>query len=228
MRKEEVIDYEKDPVFLHMLLDELPAIIFATVYLKPGDLRSLVTVWSNLYTQKFVGLTRDEIKEMGFCFFENTFHPADLEIFNEIAEVGTSGQLNHVFTSIHRIKPISGNEFVWLYGHSVILNRYENGFPKLFLTISFEINSYMNTKNQLTEALKVIGRLQHEMQFKTLTKREKEVLGSISRGLTNKQISTQLFISESTVKTHRNNILKKLHIKNSAALSAFAAKCGIN
>jgi len=228
MKKEEAIDYEKDPVFLQMLLDELPAIIYVTVYLKAGDLRSLVTVWSSLYTQKFIGLSRGEIKKMGYSFFENTFHPADLEIFNEILEIAKSGQSKSVFTSIHRIKPITSNDYVWLYGHSVVLDQFENGLPKSSLNISFEINSYMNTKNQLTEALKVIGRLQHEFQYKTLTKREKEVMSFISRGMTNKEISTRLFISESTVKTHRNNILKKLRIKNSAALSAFAGECGIN
>jgi len=86
----------------------------------------------------------------------------------------------------------------------------------------------MHTKNQLTEALKEIGRLQHDLQCRSLTKREREVLCCISRGLTNKQISAKLFISESTAKTHRNNIIKKLKIKNSAALAALAGECGMN
>ena len=228
MTKDKVINYRNDPVFLHKLLDEIPAIVYVNVYRKPGDLRTLRTVWSSRYAQKFIGLTREEIDAMGFSFFEKTFHPADLEIFNEMFGIANANPPNNVYTSIHRIKPITSKEYVWLYGHSVILDYNKDGTPRAFLNISFEINAYMNTKNQLTTALKEIGRLQHNLQCKALTRREREILCHISRGLTNKQISAKLFISESTVKTHRNNIIKKLKIKNSAALAAFAGECGMN
>lgn len=42
-----------------------------------------------------------------------------------------------------------------------------------------------------------------------LSRREKEVLESIAKGMTNKEISSELFIAENTVKKHVQNILKK-------------------
>ena len=51
-----------------------------------------------------------------------------------------------------------------------------------------------------------------------LTKREIEVLKLIAEGLTNNQISTQLFISIDTVDTHRKNLYFKLNVKNTALL----------
>ena len=51
-----------------------------------------------------------------------------------------------------------------------------------------------------------------------LTKREIEVLKLIAQGLTNNQISTQLFISIDTVDTHRKNLYFKLNVKNTALL----------
>ena len=60
-----------------------------------------------------------------------------------------------------------------------------------------------------------------------ITRRENEVLKLIEKGLTDKVISSKLNISTATAKTHRNRILKKLNIKNSAALAAFAAECGL-
>ncbi|MEM7037390.1 MAG: response regulator transcription factor, partial [Bacteroidota bacterium] len=42
-----------------------------------------------------------------------------------------------------------------------------------------------------------------------LTQKEMQVLEKIGAGLTNKQIAAALFISESTVKTHINNIYRK-------------------
>jgi DNA-binding NarL/FixJ family response regulator len=48
----------------------------------------------------------------------------------------------------------------------------------------------------------------------TLTTREIEVLRFVSRGLSNREIATELFISENTVKNHVRNILEKLHLHN--------------
>ncbi len=51
-----------------------------------------------------------------------------------------------------------------------------------------------------------------------LTRREKEILELIAEGLTNNEIAQQLFISISTVDTHRKNLLAKLETKNTASL----------
>jgi DNA-binding NarL/FixJ family response regulator len=51
-----------------------------------------------------------------------------------------------------------------------------------------------------------------------LSKKEKEVLVLISKGLTTKEIAKKLFVSTRTIETHRANILKKLEVKNTAEL----------
>jgi DNA-binding CsgD family transcriptional regulator len=51
-----------------------------------------------------------------------------------------------------------------------------------------------------------------------ITRREKEVLELIADGLTNNEIAAQLFISVSTVDTHRKNLLAKFESKNIASL----------
>ena len=43
-----------------------------------------------------------------------------------------------------------------------------------------------------------------------ITRREKEVLKLIAEGLINKEIAEKLFISTTTVGTHRNNLLSKI------------------
>ncbi|HEX2706153.1 MAG TPA: response regulator transcription factor [Candidatus Lustribacter sp.] len=55
-----------------------------------------------------------------------------------------------------------------------------------------------------------------------LTDREREVLGLVARGLSNREIGKALFISENTVKNHVRNILEKLqlHSRMEAALYA--------
>lgn len=51
-----------------------------------------------------------------------------------------------------------------------------------------------------------------------LTRREKEILGYIVRGASNKEVSSKIFISVRTVDTHRTNIMRKLKVKNVAEL----------
>jgi LuxR family maltose regulon positive regulatory protein len=58
----------------------------------------------------------------------------------------------------------------------------------------------------------------------SLSRREEEVLGLLSHGLTNKEIAKALYISESTAKVHVQHILEKLgvHTRTEAALRASA------
>jgi DNA-binding NarL/FixJ family response regulator len=55
----------------------------------------------------------------------------------------------------------------------------------------------------------------------TLTEREMDIINLIKQGSSSKEISNQLNISIKTVEVHRHNILKKLKLKNAAALIHF-------
>lgn len=59
-----------------------------------------------------------------------------------------------------------------------------------------------------------------------LTRREKEVLELIADGMTNAEIAEKLFISVTTVDTHRKNLLAKFETKNTAALIKIAVSGG--
>ena len=51
-----------------------------------------------------------------------------------------------------------------------------------------------------------------------LTSREKEIVAFLKSGKQNKEIAELLFLSEFTVKTHRQNIMRKLEVRNVAEL----------
>jgi len=65
-----------------------------------------------------------------------------------------------------------------------------------------------------------------QLQNEVLTKREIEVVRAIARGLSTKEIARQLFISENTVETHRQNIFEKLDVRNMAGLIIKAIAAG--
>jgi DNA-binding NarL/FixJ family response regulator len=51
-----------------------------------------------------------------------------------------------------------------------------------------------------------------------ITDREKDILKLVANGLTSKQISEQLFLSEKTIEVHRKNLFLKFDVKNSVSL----------
>jgi len=57
-----------------------------------------------------------------------------------------------------------------------------------------------------------------------LTKREQEVLALVASGKSNQEVADDLFISVKTVDTHKNHILDKLGLKNTAELVKYAIR----
>ena len=63
--------------------------------------------------------------------------------------------------------------------------------------------------------------------FLELTNREKEILHRISEGHISKQIADELYISVHTVNTHRQNIIEKMNVTNTAEAIRLASRMGI-
>ena len=60
-----------------------------------------------------------------------------------------------------------------------------------------------------------------------LTRREREVFGSVVDGLMNKQIAAKLGIAEKTVKIHRARIMRKMEVRSVAQLARIAERFGV-
>ncbi len=60
-----------------------------------------------------------------------------------------------------------------------------------------------------------------------LTRREKEVLNLIAKEHINQEIADLLFISSKTVESHRNNLIQKLGVRNTAGLMRVAIEKGL-
>jgi non-specific serine/threonine protein kinase len=60
-----------------------------------------------------------------------------------------------------------------------------------------------------------------------LTRRERDVVGLLARGFTNRQISSALVVTEGTAENYVQRILGKLGFNNRAQVAAWAVENGL-
>jgi DNA-binding NarL/FixJ family response regulator len=76
----------------------------------------------------------------------------------------------------------------------------------------------------LSDEVELTVQKNEDSKIPIVTRREMEVLLLIADGLTNNEIARKLFISTTTVDTHRKNLLAKFEVKNTASLIRMAAQ----
>jgi two-component system nitrate/nitrite response regulator NarP len=88
--------------------------------------------------------------------------------------------------------------------------------PELLLSY---FHQAVQGKNVFSDAIRefLAFRSEQSNPFADLTDRETDVLQEVARGLSNKQVASELHISEETVKVHIRNLLRKLDVRSRVA-----------
>jgi FixJ family two-component response regulator len=98
-----------------------------------------------------------------------------------------------------------------------------------FLTKPFSDDVLLSAIRQALERSKTILDQEAELRrfqerHASLSRREREVMALVVRGLLNKQVGFELGISEITVKAHRGQVMRKMNATSLAELVNIAAK----
>ena len=100
-----------------------------------------------------------------------------------------------------------------------------------FLTKPFRDEDLLEAVHQALERDRLARQQRAEFtdlrtRYKSLTPREQEVMGLVVSGLLNKQVAYQLGTSETTIKVHRSQVMKKMMANSLADLVKMSEKLG--
>ena len=105
--------------------------------------------------------------------------------------------------------------------------RIEEAFAEFGLLACLEKQSF-SRGSFLTTVQEAQSHRKFAQPFQDLTRREREVLGYLTRGYTNKKIAQHIHVSPNTVKRHLKSIFAKLDVNSRAAATAKAVSAGLS
>jgi two-component system, NarL family, response regulator NreC len=83
------------------------------------------------------------------------------------------------------------------------------------------------TETLLEDYMRMMREKKLQDSYDLLTEREREVLQLLAEGKSNKEVAGVLNLSPYTVETHRNNLMQKLGLHNTAEIVLYAVRKGI-
>jgi DNA-binding CsgD family transcriptional regulator len=213
--------------FTEEILDKAPCFLYINEIGIIGQENTMRNVYMNKFASEMTGYSKEEADKLGHEFFRQVLHPDDFEVINQSIEFLRSIQDDNLYGGICRSKP-KGKDYIWQVGRTRVFKRKPDGTALQFLNAAVILHGEIHSQNQMIDLLKENKRLINENIILRLSKREREVLKHLSAGDCAKKISGKLNISESTVVSHRKNMLRKLNMHSTANLVNFAVENGLN
>ena len=133
----------------------------------------------------------------------------DADLIYRAMKVGACGYVLKTMVSAQLIKALDEVSMGKIYLPNVICTKFFEYFQ------DFENNAQLKSDDEGEENL-----------LHYLTNREEEVLSLLLEGATYKDVAKTLFISETTVKTHVNNIFQKLQVREKTQAVLYAINKG--
>lgn len=131
----------------------------------------------------------------------------DPDLIFRAMKIGAKGYILKTMASAQLIYAIDEVAAGKIYLPATLSSRFFEYFQKSFKEETQEISDEENLLNYLTQ-------------------REEEVLDLLTQGITYKGVAQKLFISETTVKTHVNNIFQKLQVNDRTQAVLYALNNG--
>jgi DNA-binding CsgD family transcriptional regulator len=203
---------------IRRIADELPSVL---IIHKTEDLS---IVFMNGPGLDAIGISPDELQQLNTANFQVRFQ--HLEDSTEsvpkmfaVFRTKTADQIS----SFQKVKNSESQEWQLYAQNTKVFQRDEAGDATHVITIAGKIDPLHHITSKVSRLMDELSFLKtNNRKFLTLTKREVDVLRLMALGKSSSEISEALFISPTTVDTHRKKVRNKLGIKNTYETLLFA------
>jgi DNA-binding CsgD family transcriptional regulator len=210
------VSFAKRLETIRAVADELPVAIIIHC------IEDLSITYMNRPGLERIGTTLEELQNINHeQYFVRYFVDEDVKDYVpkilKIVQTGSPAEVSY-FQKVRTVK-----EWQLFVSNTKVFARGKSGKVTHLITVA----SMLDPDNHITAN---VNRLMTEVNFlrdnsrlfKKLTKREKEILTLMARGMNSAEISQKLFISPTTADTHRRNIKSKLDLKSRYDIVQFA------
>jgi len=215
-----------EPSSLEKIIDSLPAIIYINEVEYPGDIGSFHNLYLNRSGFDFIGCTREEFTSRDIHFFRKMIHPDDLGLLEISLQTVYPPGTKQSIAATMRIMSKDLDHYCLFHCIKTILETFDDGRLKKVFVFASEIKEITPSVIQVLPSLNENVKKNRMILQYHFTPREQQVLHLIVKGETDSEIADKLIISISTARKHRNNLILKSRVKNSAALVALAVEKG--
>jgi DNA-binding CsgD family transcriptional regulator len=198
--------------------DELPGIVII------HNIKSRGVEYMSPRGLSFLGTSLDTIRNMSQDYNEHYFNPDDAKDYvPKIFGLLERNNNQEIISFFQQVRPSEQHDWSWHLSTTKIFMRDDEGSPLLTITFACPIDPLHHITTKVSRLLEENNFLRNNHQrFKLLSRREREVLALIALGKSAAEIAESLFISVTTVETHRRNIKQKLQASSSYELSLYA------
>ncbi|WP_242929300.1 helix-turn-helix domain-containing protein [Pontibacter vulgaris] len=193
-------------VIIHNLQKEL-----AVEYISPRGTREL-------------GLSVDEIRRLGPDYHTRFFNPEDAKDYiPKVIGLVERNNDDEIVSFFQQVRRSEKEPWAWYLSTIKVLLRDLEGKPLLTITMAFPIDPLHHVTSKVARLLEENNFLRlHYHLYSNLSEREQEILRLMALGKSASQTAEELFISVSTVETHRRNIKSKLKTNSFYDLTQYA------
>ncbi|RCH55920.1 LuxR family transcriptional regulator [Mucilaginibacter hurinus] len=172
-----------------------------------------------------LGVTLDELQQMGTEYYPRFFNIEDYETFiPKMENLLKKNDPTQSFSYFQQVKIVGKTGWTWHISSTRIFMQDDDGKPFLSITTAIPIDRMKHIEAKAERLLKENTFLRKNSKaFSSLSKREQIILKLVAIGKSSPEIAQELFISPETVQTHRRNIKQKLGISTGYEFTEYAS-----
>jgi DNA-binding CsgD family transcriptional regulator len=201
------------------MADDLPAVVIIHNYQKGLSVEYMSSRGADL-----LGFTVEQIRELGENYHTKFFNPDDApEYISKLSALLENNSDDEIASLFQQVRASENHPWSWYLSTLKVLMRDDEGKVLLTIGLAFPIDPLHHITTKVSRLLDENNFLRKNYNlFSKLSDREKEILRYIALGKSAAECAKELFISVTTVETHRRNLKKKLGTNSFYEISQYA------